>query len=53
MYINIGNTIFKIFQIHIYPGKFYLKNLNVLCPKVGFLNNLNEKTEQIMLTKDD
>ena len=29
------------------PGKFYLKNLNVLCPKVGFLNTLNDKPNKL------
>ena len=27
---------FKMFKVHIYPRKFYLKNLNVFMPKVGF-----------------
>ena len=41
-----------MFKIHIYPGKFYLMNLNVLCPKWDF-EQLNEKTQQMKMTKDN
>ena len=50
MCINIENTIFKIFKTHIYPRKFCLMNLNVLCPKWDF-EQLNEKPNKLMMTK--
>ena len=35
------------------PGKILLEELNVLCPKVGFLNNLNGKPNKLRFTKDN
>ena len=52
MYTNIENTIFKMFKIHIYPRKFYLMNLNVCMPKVGFWT-IRQKTQQIKMTTDN
>ena len=32
--------------------KFYLMNLNVLCPKVGFFRTIKRKTQQVKVTTD-
>ena len=53
MYINIENTIFKMLKTYIYPRKILLEEFKRLHAQSGILNNLNEKPNKLMMTKDN
>ena len=53
MYTNIENyNISRCSRYTFIPEKFYLMNLNVCMPKVGFWT-IKQKTQQIKMTTDD